>query len=130
VLSNHPANLILRFVLEIVALVAVGQWAWRVGESFGSALARIAFTIGLPLLMAALWAVFRAPDDPTQPEQKKPIVAISGPLRLLLEAVFFGFAVWTAFNMQRVGFGLVMVIALLLHYFWSAERVIRLIRQS
>ena len=127
-LANHPANLILRFVLEIAALVAVGQWAWRFSESFGSTLARLALTIGLPLALAALWAIFREPPDPKFPLSKKGIVTISGPLRLLLELVFFGFAVWAAFNNNQVTFGLALLTALLMHYFWSAERVIHLMR--
>lgn len=120
-LSQHPANLILRFVLEIAALVAVGQWGWQAAEG----LPRYLLAFALPAAMAAAWAVFRTPGDPAA---GKGLVATSGPARLALEALFFGFTIWTMFASGRVLFGLVFTVAVLLHYFWSFDRVVRLAR--
>ena len=127
-LAQHPANLLLRFVLEVMALVAVGQWGWRTGAGFSSMFTRLALTIGPPLVMAVLWGVFRAPDDMTQPNGKKPIVAVPGKVRLALELVFFGFAVWTMFASGQVLMGATAVFALLLHHAWSIQRLVKLWR--
>jgi len=127
-LSQHPANLLLRFILEIVALVVVGQWGWQIGAAFPSALARYTLAFGLPLLLALLWAVFRAPNDSTQPEGKKPIVAVPGKVRLAIELVFFGLALWAVFSTGRVLFGAAIAFALVLHHLWSVDRLARLWR--
>lgn len=127
-LSQHPANLLLRFVLEIVALVGVGQWDWQAGASLPGPAWRYVLAFGVPLLMAVLWAVFRIPNDPTQPGGKKPIVTVPGRGRLALELAFFGFAVWAVFTSGRVLLGAALTFAILLHYFWSADRLIRMWR--
>jgi hypothetical protein len=121
-LTQHPANLMLRFFLEVAALIAVGQWGWQVGQGLN----RYLLAFGLPLLLAAVWAIFRTPEDPSS---GKGVVRIPGPARLLLEALFFGFAIWTMFASSRGFFGVVFSAALLLHYAWSLNRVIWLIRQ-
>ncbi|MCI0714312.1 MAG: YrdB family protein, partial [Chloroflexi bacterium] len=77
-MSKNPLNLALRFFLELAALYAMGYWAWTQNEG----LLRIVLTIGLPLVAAAMWGVFRVPGDP-----KDAPVAIPGWLRLVLEAV-------------------------------------------
>jgi hypothetical protein len=122
VLTQHPANLILRFVLEVAALIAIGQWGWQTGQGLN----RYLLAFGLPLLLAAIWAVFRTPDDPSS---GKGVVAIPGRARLALEILFFGFAVWTMFASNRAFFGIVFLVALLLHYMWSLNRVAWLMRE-
>lgn len=83
-MSNHPGNLALRFLLELFSLFAMRYWGW----TQHTALLRVLFAIGLPVLAAALWGTFRVPDDPG-----KAPVAIPGYLRLLLEASYFNGAV-------------------------------------
>jgi hypothetical protein len=123
-MSQHPANLLLRFVLEIISLVVIGQWGWQ--QSSGAL--RYVLAFGLPLLLAAVWAIFRDAQDTIQ--TKKPPVAVSGRVRLALEFAFFGFAVWTAFSGQTPVFGWTFLIILLLHHFWSVDRLVRMLRDA
>lgn len=87
-MANHPLNLGLRFLLELLALFAMGYWGWA--QHLG--LARFFWMIGLPLVAAVLWGTLRVPGHPGPAP-----VAVSGPLRLFLEAVFFGVATWVLF---------------------------------
>ena len=52
------ANLGLRLLLELAAVVAFGYWGFKVG---GGTLARVALGIGLPILVAVVWGLFVAP---------------------------------------------------------------------
>ena len=52
------ANLALRFLLEVCALVALGYWGFKTG---GSLITKLALGIGAPLLAAVLWGTFVAP---------------------------------------------------------------------
>jgi hypothetical protein len=54
------ANLTLRFLLELVALVALGYWGARRG---GSGLARIALAAALPVAAGVFWGLFVAPKS-------------------------------------------------------------------
>lgn len=124
-LAEHPANLLLRFVLEVAALVIIGQWAWRAGENWPLA-GRVAFTAGLTLLLAAAWAVFRVPGDHSS--GKPPVVAVPGVVRLAFELAFFGFALWATFSDQQIGLAIGFGLGLLLHHLWSAARIRWLVR--
>ena len=99
------ANLALRFLLELVALGAFGYWAWE--TQTGSS--RLALTVALPLVVAVFWGGFRVPGDGGDPA----IRAVSGPLRLALEALVFGgatLALWAAGRPAvAVGFALVVL---------------------
>jgi len=117
-LASHPANLLLRFTLEIVALVSLGQWAWRASEGIW----RYVFGIGLPLLMAALWGIFAVPDDPSR--GGKPLAPISGRLRLAMEGAFFTMAALAMLNRGQLVLAGAFVVAVLLHYFLSVERIV------
>src|SRR3954447_23473557 len=50
------ANLLLRFLLELAALVALGAWGWQTG---GPVLGLL-----LPLAAAVLWGAFASPKSP------------------------------------------------------------------
>ncbi|HET9016134.1 MAG TPA: YrdB family protein [Thermomicrobiaceae bacterium] len=52
------ANLGLRFLLELAALVAFADWGVHVG---GDAAGKAALGVGLPLLVAVVWGAFIAP---------------------------------------------------------------------
>jgi hypothetical protein len=118
----HALNLALRFVLEFLALVAVGYWGFTLPAPLG---VRLLGGLGLPLLLATAWAVFRVPGDGGEP-----IVVVSGPVRLLLEAVVFGTAVvlLTAAGAPRLAGALALV--LLLHYGLDHQRVAALLRSA
>lgn len=114
-MSNHPLNLALRFVLEIAALVAMGYWGW-VGHEGAS---RYLWAIGLPLVAAAIWGTFRVPGDPGNAP-----VPVPKPARLLLEALFFGGAVWCLFDAGRPGLSAAFGAIVLFHYVLSYDRVL------
>ena len=121
-LAQHPANLILRFFLEIVALVSVGQWGWQAGEGAW----RYVLGLGLPLLLAAAWGVFAVPGD-TSRSGKAP-VPVSGRVRLALESAFFALAVLAMLANGSLALAAAFALAILLHHFWSVERVVWLWR--
>src|SRR5690606_19890911 len=58
-MANNPLNLGLRFLLELVALFAVGYWGWTQHQG----VMRFVLAIGLPALLAAAWGIFRVPGD-------------------------------------------------------------------
>jgi hypothetical protein len=74
------SNLLLRFILELCALGAVGYWGFKTGGGFA---AKLGLGIGAPLVVAVVWAVFVSPQAP---------VRLALPLSLLLQAAVFGIA--------------------------------------
>jgi hypothetical protein len=115
-MADHPLNLALRFFLELAALFAMGYWGW----TQHSGLARFIWAVGLPLFTAALWGIFRVPGDPGNAP-----VAVPGPVRLLLEAAFFGTAVWALAASGRSGWALAFGLVVTIHYILSYDRVVR-----
>ena len=49
------ANLLLRFLLELCALGALGYWGFKTGSGL---VAKIGLGIGAPLVVAVVWAMF------------------------------------------------------------------------
>lgn len=122
-MSQHPANLTLRFFLELAALIAVGQWGWNLSSSLPL---RLLLALGLPALMAAAWVTFGVPAD--RPNGKAP-VPVPGMVRLLLELVFFAFPIWALISTGRVVPGAAFAAAVVLHYLLSLDRITWLSRQ-
>jgi hypothetical protein len=116
-MSQQPLNLLLRFLLELAALAAIGFWGWAGHEGP----LRYALAIGLPLIAAGLWAVFRVEGD--ESSGATPIVAVSGILRLILEVVLFAFATWCLFAAGATAAGWVFAGLILLHYALSYDRI-------
>ena len=56
-MSENPANLALRFLLELAALAALGYWGWVAHDGAS----RWVWTAGLVVGAAAVWGVFRCP---------------------------------------------------------------------
>lgn len=52
------ANLLLAFLVELVALGIFAWWGWATG---GTTAVRLLLAIGLPVLAAVLWGLFAAP---------------------------------------------------------------------
>lgn len=118
-MSNHPINLGLRFLLELVALFSLGFWGW----TQHAGLQRYLWGFGLPLLAAILWGTFRVPNDPG-----KASVPVPGLVRLLLEALFFGGAVWGLYAAGRPDRALAFGAIILVHYVISYDRLRRLVK--
>ena len=115
-MSNNPINLALRFILELAGLAAMGYWGWTTHDGVG----RYVWGFGLPVLAAAVWGVFRVPGDPGDAP-----VAVSGVVRLLLEAAYFGGAVGLLYAAGRESAALILGVVVVLHYLASYDRVIR-----
>jgi len=74
------ANLLLRFLLELCALGALGYWGFKTGNA---TITKIALGVGAPLVAAVVWAVFVSPRAP---------VELPGLLVLVLQVLVFGSA--------------------------------------
>lgn len=120
-MGSHPVNLLLRFLLEISALIAAGTWGWRQGEGW----LRYGLAIAIPLIMAALWGTFAVPDDPSR-SGAAPVVT-PGIIRLFIELAFFAFAGWALFDMGMSRAALIFGLIVLLHYIVSYDRVMWLL---
>lgn len=119
-MNTNPVNLAVRFLLEIVMLIVLGCWGWHLNGP-----GRYIGTAGLPIAAAALWGIFRIPNDP-----KPAPVAVPGILRLLLELSLFGFASWALYDLDYSSLGLIMAMAVTIHYIVSYDRTWMMIRNK
>lgn len=117
-MNDHPVNLGVRFLLEIVAVVVLSMWGWKMGGA-----ARYVLAIGTPLVAMAVWAVFRVPGDPGNAP-----VAVSGLVRLLIEALIFGGAIAALFAMEYKPYAWTLLVVVVVHYAVSYDRVIRFLQ--
>ena len=115
-MANNPINLAFRFLLELFALYAMGYWSWNRFEGW----TRFLLVILIPLLAAAVWGIFRVPSENPRGHASVPV---PGSVRLLIEAIFFGFAVWGLFNAGATQMGMIFGIAVLIHYALSYDRI-------
>lgn len=116
-----PANLALRFLLELAALGGFGTLTWTLMQGAW----RIPATILTILFVAALWGTFNVPGDPSRSGSAP--VAVPGAVRLLLElAILFGGA--AAFYLSGHAKPSIALAALLaVHYGLSAQRILWLL---
>jgi hypothetical protein len=122
-MSSHPANLILRFLLEASSLVALGYWGWN--QSQGPL--RYLLAVGIPVAAAFLWGTFAVPEDPTR-SGKAPI-PISGRLRLALELAFFAFTTWALYSAGENLLAGIFAAIVISHYAISYDRLTWLVKQ-
>ena len=120
-MGSHPLNLALRFLLELVALGAMGYCGWTQHEGP----ARWLWAIGLPLVAAVLWGTFvsRRPSRSGQAPVPTP-----GIFRLLLELAIFTVATIALVASQRVSAGWVLAATTLFHYAISYDRILWLLK--
>jgi len=119
-MSQNPANLALRFLLELVALYFIGRWGWIQGNGT----LRYVLAIGLPPFAAFVWGTCRVPGYGGAPR-----VQVPGIVRLLMELVFFGFATWGLFDTGAVTTGWIFGGITLIHYVISYDRISWLLKQ-
>lgn len=118
-MSRHPLNLALRFALELTALFAYAYWGWTQHAGVW----RFVWGIGLPVIVAAVWGVFRVPED-----DGKGLMAVPGPVRLLTEWAIFGMAVILYGAAGRHTAATLMALLVILHYVVSYDRVVWLLK--
>ncbi|QTN37639.1 YrdB family protein [Cryomorphaceae bacterium] len=117
--GSHPLNLALRFVLEVLMLVAIGRWGYLVFS--------VVWAVLLPVFAMALWVVFATRDDPSR--SGKTVISTPGPLRLLLELALFAVAVAACYAVGNSMQGLVLTLVVVLHYLFSLDRLSWLFKQ-
>jgi len=121
-MGSHPLNLILRFLLEMSALVAMGYWGWTQHDGLG----RWLWVIGAPLVAAVLWGTFAVLDDPSR--SGKAPVPTPGILRLLLELLFFAVAAFALIASNQISAGWALGIITIFHYAISYDRILWLLK--
>ncbi len=113
----HPANLALRFAVELAALAGFAVLAWTMASGWLRPVAAI-FAV---LVAAALWTTFNVPGDPSR-SGAAPVV-VPGLVRLILElAILLGGVL--AFHLAGQSWPALILAGLIaLHYALSFERL-------
>jgi len=120
-MNTNPINLAVRFLLEIAMLLILACWGWHMCSEWP----RYLYALLLPAMAAFLWGTFRIPNDP-----KPAPVAIPGIMRLLLEWLLFGFAVWILVYAQHKRLAEIMLAVLVIHYLVSYDRTWAMLRNK
>jgi hypothetical protein len=119
----HPAQLGLRFVLEVAALVLIGRGAARqVPEAWATFAA-----LGAPALAAALWVTFAVRGDPSRSGRAP--VPVPGPVRLLLEVAVFGAGAVSLVSEGQHGLAVVYGALVVAHHVGTTARLRWLLAQ-
>lgn len=116
-MGSHPFNLIIRFALELSALVSASIWGYQQSDNWY----RYLWAVGVPVLMAIVWGIFNVPNDPSR-SGAAPIV-VPGLVRLVIELIFFGLAIWSLNKTGYPRLSLSMGIIVILHYLISYDRI-------
>lgn len=122
-MGTHPANLAVRFLLELSALFILGLWGWHRRDDG----LRILVALAIPFLGAVLWGTFAVPGDPTRSGSAP--IPVPGMLRLALECAFFGFAAWALYDLRFGRLTAVFGTAVVVHYALSYDRIQWLVGQ-
>ena len=104
------ANLLLRFLLELFALGALGYWGFKTGNG---AIAELALGVGAPLATAGVWAMFVSPQAPVQ----LPFLVVLLPQVLAFGSAAAGLGA-TEHRTLALVFGMVVVVNAVLMYAW------------
>ena len=122
-MGAHPANLAVRFLLELSAYVILGVWGWhRREDGF-----RILIAMAIPLTAAAIWGTFAVPNDPSRSAWAP--VPIAGLLRLALELGFFSLAALALYDLGFHKLTALFATVVAIHYLVSYDRIRWLVAQ-
>lgn len=116
-MGSHPINLLFRFLLELLALAALGFWGFKQNEGW---LGFILLLV-IPFGAAVIWGVFNVPNDPSR-SGNAPVV-VPGLVRLLIEFGFFGFAVWCLYDAGQIRLSGILGGLVIIHYLFSFDRI-------
>ena len=118
-----PAQGAFRFLVEMAALACWAVVGWEVGgDSAGWMLA-----IGFPVVAASTWSTFRVPGD-LSAGQGGPI-PVPGLVRLVIEIDVLALAAVFAIVVGQVALGVVVLVAVVVHYALTTRRVRWLLAQ-
>ncbi len=115
-LSFPRYTLALAFGLEVAAVVSYGFWAWRTT----SGPLRLPVTVGLPVAVACVWAVFATAGAQVSGTT---VVATPGPVRLLLELAILGGAVAALFQVGARQPAWIFAVVLAVHLLLTRDRL-------
>lgn len=105
------ANLALRFLLELCALVSLGYWGAHASNRM---IGKILLGVGAPLLLAIIWGLFGSPNAS---------IMLSPPAHLLLEVIVFGLSALALYaagkHFLAILFACLFVINRLLMFIWQ-----------
>ena len=122
-MSQNPINLAVRFLLEIAALLAIGFW----GSTLATGFVRYLLAVGIPVVAAAAWGIFRVPGDASASGNAP--VPVPGLVRLLFEFVLFGLAVWGLLSAGATPLAIILGAVVAMHYIVSYDRIIWLLKR-
>lgn len=95
--------LIIRFLLELCLLIALGYWGFQLDAGWFT---RIVAGLGAPLFAAVLWGLFVAPKAPR---------LLSEPWRFGLEIILFGLGAGALWLADRPALGAALIIVFLIN---------------
>jgi hypothetical protein len=119
-MSKNPLVLLLAFLLELAGLAAMFYWGWTQHDG----ILRWLLAIGLPVIAAAIWGIFRVPNDPGPAT-----VAVPGILRLGIEFTFYAVAVLLLVAAGAAQAALMLAALVVLQYALSYDHLLWKIRQ-
>lgn len=120
-MEMNPINLAVRFILEVIALVSLGIWGWKFSDQWFHYL----LAMGIPVALAIVWGTFNVPDDPSR-SGGAPVV-VPGLVRLVIEIGIFSVTVWALYDIGYTKFSFILMVAVLIHYVVSYERIMWLL---
>jgi len=120
-----PANLAIRFLLELTALITLGLWGWQQG---GEDWLKYILAFSIPVVAAAIWGIFNVPNDPSR-SGNAPIV-VPGIIRLIIELLFFALGTWALFDLGYIKFSLIFGVVVIVHYIVSYDRILWLVKKK
>jgi hypothetical protein len=97
------SNLLVRFLLELCMLAAIGYWGFKTGSGMAM---KLILGIGLPLLIAVVWGLFLSP------KAIRPLRSIS---RELVELILFGSGAVALFGSGGTNLGWMYTAVLVVH---------------
>ena len=121
-LQKH--NLLLRFLLEICALVASGIWSYK---THSSSKIQWLMTFLVPSMLMVLWGTFNVVGDPSRSGHAP--IKVRGWFRLFVEAFVFGFGGWSLYTINNDLVASVYIGLLVIHYTFSFKRLSWLLKQ-
>ena len=105
------ANLLLRFVLELFALGALGYWGLKTGSGI---ITKVVLGVGAPLAAAVVWGTFLSPRAPFE----LPWGVVLGLQALVFASAAAGL-VATGHRSLALVFVVIVVINAILMYVWG-----------
>ena len=120
----HPANLALRFLLELAALAGFVVLAW----SWASGVWRYLVAAALVVVIGLLWTTFAVPDDPSRSGHAP--VPVSGTVRLILELLLLLGGAFALFLAGHGWMAFLLAALIAVHYGFSIERLAWLFEQK